>query len=350
MSGPWAKPLALRDLFEIRKRNGFDVRAIATGGCETWSDAIEFALFGADLIGICTAILAHGFGIIDGLTEGVLRYMDRMGYEKWGDMRGILVPEVKSAPTLTLFPGHARCKDQNLSGPCKAACPNQVPAQAYVEKVADRAWLPALKEGLVYAWRERAVRDLLLRTPALGFFIFPYQAFLPAFARDVLGTGPEGYGYLLTAVGVGAIAGAGFAGTRWAARYARPAIIITAALSGVALAAAAVSTHLLVAAVTLAVLGLVSISYLAVANASIQLATRDDLVGRVMGLWTVVNAGTTPVGSLAIGAASERVGLTTALAGAGIACALCGIVAARAMALGRKGEPSTDSLSADSGN
>jgi NADPH-dependent glutamate synthase beta subunit-like oxidoreductase/dihydroorotate dehydrogenase len=145
MSGPWAKPLALRDLFEIRKRNGPDVRAVATGGCETWSDAIEFALFGADLIGICTAILAHGFGIIEGLVEGVLRYMDRMGHERWGDMRGLLVNEVKSAPALTLYPGHARCKDPNLSAPCKAACPDQVPAQAYVEKVADRDFEEAFR-------------------------------------------------------------------------------------------------------------------------------------------------------------------------------------------------------------
>jgi NADPH-dependent glutamate synthase beta subunit-like oxidoreductase/dihydroorotate dehydrogenase len=145
MSGPWAKPLALRDLFEIRKRNGLRVHAIATGGCETWSDAIEFALFGADLIGVCTAILAHGFGIIGGLVEGVLRYMDRMSYGRWGDMRGLLVSEVKSAPALTLYPGYARCKDQYLSGPCKAACPDQVPAQAYVEKVADRNFEEAFR-------------------------------------------------------------------------------------------------------------------------------------------------------------------------------------------------------------
>ena len=43
MSGPWCKPLALRDIFEIRKRNGSQVAAIATGGCENWQDAVEMA-------------------------------------------------------------------------------------------------------------------------------------------------------------------------------------------------------------------------------------------------------------------------------------------------------------------
>ena len=145
MSGPWVKPLALRDIFEIRKRNGRGVRAIATGGCESWQDAVEMAYFGADLIGICTAVLAHGFGIIEPILEGVVKYLDRMGYESWEAMRDLLVEEVKSAPALTLYPGHARVKDQQLSAPCKAACPNQVPAQAYVESVARQDFAEAYR-------------------------------------------------------------------------------------------------------------------------------------------------------------------------------------------------------------
>jgi len=137
-SGPWAKPLALRDIFEIRKRNGPDVRTTATGGVTTWQDAVEMAFFGADLIGVCTAVLTHGYGIIRDLQEGVLRYMDRMGFESWGEMRDLLVNEVTSAERLTLYPGHARIKDPQLSAPCKFACPNQVPAQGYVRKVAER--------------------------------------------------------------------------------------------------------------------------------------------------------------------------------------------------------------------
>ena len=145
MSGPWAKPLALRDIFEIRKRNGPGPRAIATGGCETWQDAVEMAFMGADLIGICTAVLAHGYDIAEGLCEGVLRYLERMGYGHWGELRDLLVSEVKSAPALTLYPGYARVKDQNLSAPCKANCPDQVPAQAYVESVARKDFEGAYK-------------------------------------------------------------------------------------------------------------------------------------------------------------------------------------------------------------
>ncbi len=145
MSGPWCKPLALRDIFEIRKRNGPAVSAIATGGCEGWRDAVEMAFYGADLVGICTAVLVHGYGIVRDIKEGVLRYLDRMGFESWGAMRDLLVNEVTSSERLTLYPGHARIKDTGLAAPCKYACPNQVPAQGYVRKAAERDFREAYR-------------------------------------------------------------------------------------------------------------------------------------------------------------------------------------------------------------
>jgi NADPH-dependent glutamate synthase beta subunit-like oxidoreductase/dihydroorotate dehydrogenase len=145
MSGPWAKPLALRDIFEIRKRGGPSVRAIATGGVETWQDAVEMAFFGADLVGICTAVLAHGYGIVGDITEGLVAYLDKMGFADWGSLRDLLVDQVTSSEKLTLYPGHGRVKNPYLSAPCKFACPNQVPAQAYVQKVADRDFREAYR-------------------------------------------------------------------------------------------------------------------------------------------------------------------------------------------------------------
>jgi NADPH-dependent glutamate synthase beta subunit-like oxidoreductase/ferredoxin len=137
MSGPWAKPLALRDVYEIRKRNGAGLRVTGTGGVETWQDAVEMAFLGADLVGICTGVLKLGYEMVVPLVEGVIRYLDRMGFQDWAAMRDLLVEEVTSADKLTLYPGHGHIKEPNLSAPCKFACPNQVPAQGYVQKVAE---------------------------------------------------------------------------------------------------------------------------------------------------------------------------------------------------------------------
>jgi|DewCreStandDraft_2_1066082.scaffolds.fasta_scaffold00396_47 MFS family permease len=186
-------------------------------------------------------------------------------------------------------------------------------------------WLQALREGLAFAWHHGPTRRLLLITGWVGLVALPYQAFLPAIARDALAAGPDAYGILLTAVGAGAIAGALLSGARVVAHHPERAMAILAAGTGLGLILFAASRSLWVAVPALALVGLCSIGYLATANATLQLAVPDALVGRVMGLWVMVNAGTTPVGSLLEGALAERIGLTTTLVLAGGACTVLGL-------------------------
>ena len=190
------------------------------------------------------------------------------------------------------------------------------------------SWLPALREGLSYTWHNRAARRLLLESGTLGLLGLPYQALLPALARDVLELGPEGLGLLLTAVGLGAVLGAALSGTHRVSRDPRRslrAFVFVTALGLLATASAAViaTPSVTITLAGLALIGLGSIGFLAVANASLQIEVPDHLIGRVMGLWVVMNAGSMPVGSLVYGAVAEEFGvpLTIGLGGLAI-CAL----------------------------
>lgn len=136
LGGRWLKPLALRCAYETRRLNGPEVRITATGGVENWQDAVEMALCGADLVGVCTATLVHGYDIARPIICGVREYLARHGYTSWRDLRDRLVTEVTTAGSLTVFPGTARISDPRLAAPCKAACPDLVPAQGYVRKIA----------------------------------------------------------------------------------------------------------------------------------------------------------------------------------------------------------------------
>jgi NADPH-dependent glutamate synthase beta subunit-like oxidoreductase/dihydroorotate dehydrogenase len=135
-SGAWLKPLALRDTYEIRKVNGPEPKIMATGGIRNYRDAAEMFMCGADLIGISSETLISGYGFINGLISDLQNYMDEHGYKSTREMRDIIVPLVKTAQELTLFEGYAKITAPNLAAPCKAACPHNVPAQAYVQKVA----------------------------------------------------------------------------------------------------------------------------------------------------------------------------------------------------------------------
>src|SRR6058998_1872911 len=67
----------------------------------------------------------------------------------------------------------------------------------------EHAW-----EGIVYSMRHQRVRTILLLFLAVGIFGWSYAVLMPAFARDVLGRGANGYGILMSASGTGALIGA----------------------------------------------------------------------------------------------------------------------------------------------
>ncbi len=137
LSGDWLRPLALRDVFEMRRRVGPDRVLTGVGGVSEWKDAVEMAMCGADLVGSCAATIVKGFGFMPEFIEGVRKYMREKGYGTFREMRDLLIPAIRSAPELTIYEGHARMRETRAVAPCTHACPNLVPAQGYVRRVAE---------------------------------------------------------------------------------------------------------------------------------------------------------------------------------------------------------------------
>ncbi|HUU30284.1 MAG TPA: FAD-dependent oxidoreductase [archaeon] len=137
MNSYWIKPLALRDVYLMRKSCGPGAKILGTGGITTWRDGVEMIMSGADLVGICSATIIYGFGFFPEFFRGFRNYLEEHGYKKPGEMRDRIIDSVKAAPELTLWEGYARQKEPNLSAPCDYACPHHVPAMAYVRLVAQ---------------------------------------------------------------------------------------------------------------------------------------------------------------------------------------------------------------------
>ena len=136
--GPWLKPLAQRDTYEIRKVCGDAPAVTATGGITNWQDAVEMILCGGTLLGVCAETLISGYDIVRPMINGLDSYMKSHGYTDLGQMRGLVVPQVRTATEVTLYGGYARIREPRLSAPCKSACPHHVPVQAYVQHIARR--------------------------------------------------------------------------------------------------------------------------------------------------------------------------------------------------------------------
>src|SRR5881397_2516475 len=74
---------------------------------------------------------------------------------------------------------------------------------AHAVSAGEHAW-----NGIVYSMKHQRVRTILLLFLAVGVFGWSYGVLMPAFARDVLGRGANGYGVLMSASGAGACIGA----------------------------------------------------------------------------------------------------------------------------------------------
>lgn len=181
--------------------------------------------------------------------------------------------------------------------------------------------------GVLIVAKNPQVRAVLI--PALGLTILamPYSNFLPAMARDVFQAGPQGLSILLTATGIGAIVGAIFSGSSLIGRQPRKALAVQQVIAGCTLAAFAWSPSFWLAALCIVAFGAALIGFMTTANATIQLSAEPGTEGRALGLWTIVNSGMVPLGSLGMGAATQLLGVRSAIGFGGLGCLICGLFA-----------------------
>ncbi|MGH7332471.1 MAG: MFS transporter [Candidatus Rokuibacteriota bacterium] len=197
----------------------------------------------------------------------------------------------------------------------------------------DAAGRLGIKAGLVgalaYAAGTPPVAFTLCLLLTVSVLVINFNVVVPLVAREVLKEGARGFGILMAALGVGAVvAGIGLT----LLRQGRPPLWFLATAAAVlSLGTAALSLvgHFGATALLLAALGCWQILFSTGCNTTLQLITPDRLRGRVMGLYALVFAGMTPVGSLLVGTIAEHMGVRAACALGG----LSGFVAVMALVL-----------------
>jgi len=187
--------------------------------------------------------------------------------------------------------------------------PSVVPSRSAWSNIAD---------GLRFAVSEPRIRVLLLNTAVMSICGFPALTLLPVLARLELGQGAREYGWMMSAVGAGALIGA-LAVATFAPRIRKGRVLGWAAgLFGVSVAAVGFSPSVPVALVILTTLGLAMITTTALTNTLLQTLVPDDLRGRVISVYTFSFVGMAPIGSFLSGFAAERFGVGPTLGVGGL--------------------------------
>ena len=156
-----------------------------------------------------------------------------------------------------------------------------------------------VREGLRYVWSTPALRDPLLAMAVVGIFAFNFTTTLPLLAKFTFHGGAGTYSAFTAAMGAGAIVGG-----LMVAHRSRPSTallsLIGLAFGAMILLVAAAPTEVVAMAV-LVLMGVCSISFIATANATLQLRADPAMRGRVMALYAIAFLGSTPIGAPLVG-------------------------------------------------
>ncbi len=166
--------------------------------------------------------------------------------------------------------------------------------------------------GLRFIWHRKTVLGAI----SLDLFAVLFggaTALLPAFTRDVLHAGPEVFGYLRAAPGVGAGATALWLAFRPVSRHVGMTMFAGVAAFGIATVALGLTRVFWVAMIALVVLGVGDMISVFIRSLLVQLETPDEIRGRVSAVNSVFIGASNELGEFESGFTAAWFGLVPAI-------------------------------------
>lgn len=176
--------------------------------------------------------------------------------------------------------------------------------------------------GMQYVWQRLGMRNLLLASSLINFFVMPVFVLLPFYVELQLEAGAAWYGFLLAAVSAGSILGYVLA-SAWSVSGRRRSFVLIGAFLGTAvlLGLLALATSRFVALGLVLGIGIMSGFINIHVITLFQTQTPPDMRGRVMSLVITLASAITPLGMLLGGILGDLTGtnlpLIYAASGAG---------------------------------
>jgi predicted MFS family arabinose efflux permease len=165
-----------------------------------------------------------------------------------------------------------------------------------------------LADGFRYVATHSDVRRLLLIMGAATLAGMPGLVLMPFFADDIFHRGSQGYGVLMSGMGIGAVVGTLVLARRTRAAGLTRVMIVSGLTTGVTYIAFGLSQWYWFSLAIMPVIGYSVMRQMASANTTIQTLIHEEYRGRVMAIYAMTVVGLGPFGSLAAGALAHAAG------------------------------------------
>ena len=189
----------------------------------------------------------------------------------------------------------------------------------------EKTALQEFIDGYRYVSHFLPVRSALTLLALISLLGMPYTVLMPAIATRQLHGGANTLGFLMTASGVGALAGALYLAARRTVLGLGRAMYVAAMVFGVGLVLFSLSHVLWLSLLILPIVGAGMMITMASTNTIVQTVVEEHLRGRVMAFYTMAFLGTAPIGSLLAGVVAEHIGSENTILLGGVGCVIAGV-------------------------
>lgn len=181
-----------------------------------------------------------------------------------------------------------------------------------------------IMEGFRYVVSSPILLNTLVMVAIIGTLTYEFGVSLPLIAQFTFNGGAGAYAELTAAMGIGAVLGGLYIASQ--RRTSPQMLVIAALLFGITIMIASFAPSLALMALAMVLVGAFSIYFTTLGTIILQLESDQNMLGRVMALWSMAFLGSTTIGGPAIGWIGETFGPRWGLAVGGMAAIAAAVI------------------------
>jgi len=185
-------------------------------------------------------------------------------------------------------------------------------------KKSEKKILTEFAEGFSYLKKTPDIGMVILMLAIISLFVLPYNTVIPIFAKVIFKGNASTFGYITSFIGVGAVSGTIFLASRKPGTHLKRILFVSTIIMGIGLICFSQIINFPIAMFFAALIGFGAIAQFTVSNIIVQSESAPQMRGRVISILLMAIFGMMPLGSVVIGAVSERIGAPTTVLAQGI--------------------------------
>jgi predicted MFS family arabinose efflux permease len=171
----------------------------------------------------------------------------------------------------------------------------------YLPEKTNDSIFGSLKQGIKFVRKQGSMEALIVLAFCMTALSMPMRTYIPVFVKDIFHRGPETFGNLLSAMGIGSIIGSlTVAGMGNIPNKGRVALVTLISL-GAGIAGFSISKALPLSYAMLIIVGASMMMVFATVTSLVQLIATNEMRGRVMSVYNCAFRGGMPMGNLLSG-------------------------------------------------